>query len=65
VHPGSVVAWHGPAYRRALSASPEQDELGPTNSLQNGERGGEVMCVREVVEWTDGNDGRKIRKAEK
>jgi hypothetical protein len=64
VHPRSGTSRHGPPYSRALSARPEQYELRPTTSLQDGEGGGKVLRVREVLEWADGDDGRKIRKAE-
>ena len=65
MHHGPGTAWDGSPCGVALRASPEQDELGATGSLHDGEGGGQLVCLHEFVERADSDDGRKAGKTEK
>src|ERR1700686_4402707 len=64
VHTGSDTSGECPPHDGgALHARPEEYELRLAAQPPRRERGGKLFGVREVVERTDGDDGRKAREA--
>jgi hypothetical protein len=49
--------------RGAVCTGPDEDELCPAPQPHHGERGGQLLGVRLVVERTRGDDGRKTGQA--